>query len=126
MSILTLWFTTHANCVLVKVDILEEYFLGLKKATHYPEGDLDYKTLQVSPDGELIGKAPDEEWEQPGRMLHFVRNYKGRVSMYKKMLQGQETLALQNIMGSMYKDMMNGAAARALQEQQLQRGVGGR
>ena len=81
VSILTLWFTTHGDCVLVKVDILEEYFLGYKKATHFPEGDIDYKILQVTPQGESIVKALDEEWETPERMLHFARNYRGRVAV---------------------------------------------
>ena len=73
VSILTLWFTSRRECVLVRVEILEEYTLGLKKATYYPEGDVDYKTLRISPDGEVFGKAPDEDWEQPERMLHFAQ-----------------------------------------------------
>ena len=72
---MTLWFTPRGDCVLVRVEILERYFLGFKKATHYPEGDVDYQTLRISPDGEVLGKAPDEDWEQPERMLSFARNY---------------------------------------------------
>ena len=126
MSILTLWFTPRGDCMLVRAEILERYLLGFKKATHYPEGDVDYQTLRISPDAEVLGKAPDEDWEQPERMLSFARNYEKRVGVYKQVLQTKETLALQNVMGSMYKDMMAGAAANALQQQQLQRAVGGR
>ncbi len=126
VSILTLWFTPRGDCVLVRVEILERYFLGFKKATHYPEGDVDYQTLRISPDGEVLGKAPDEDWEQPERMLSFARNYEKRVGAYKKMLQANETAMLQNAMGSVYKDMMAGAAASALQQQQLQRAMGAR
>jgi hypothetical protein len=112
--------------VLVKVEILEDQSFGFKRATHFPEGDVEYKTLHVTPDGETLGQAPDEEWETPERMLHLANNYKRRVGQYKRLLQNNETVRLQNTMGLLYKDMMNGAAAKELEQQQLQRGVGGR
>ena len=41
MSILTLWFTTNGHPLIVEVDVLERYLLKFKKATFYPEGDID-------------------------------------------------------------------------------------
>jgi hypothetical protein len=126
MSIMTLWFTTDGNPMIVKVDILRDFRLGLKKATYYPEGDIDYLTLRVSPDGEVEAKADDEEWEHPDRMLHFSRVYNARVSVYKKRLQANEQARLSSAMGSLYQGMLRGAAANELQQQMLRRGVGGR
>ena len=73
MSILTLWFSAGGNPILVKLDILRRFHLTFKKATFYPEGDINYYTLRLSSEGEVEDKSDDEEWEQPERMRHFSR-----------------------------------------------------
>jgi hypothetical protein len=110
VSILTLWFTTGGACVLVKVEILEEYFLTYRKASFVPEGDVEYKVLQVSPDGESTDRAIDEDWEQVERMRHFALHYKGRVAQYKRVLTDPQMAKLKKEMAAIYKDMTNDTA----------------
>ena len=84
MSILTLWFSAGGNPMIVKLDILRNFHLTFKKASFYPEGDINYYTLRLSSEGEAESKAEDEEWEQPERMLHFSCVYKARVTLTRK------------------------------------------
>lgn len=121
MSIVTLWFTADAHAMIVKVDILEEFKLGFKKATFLPEGDVEYFTRQVTPEGEYSTVADDREWEQVERFLHFANNYKKRVRAYRKMLLTREMLALNTVMGDLYSGMLRNAAAAEAQDQQLRR-----
>jgi hypothetical protein len=125
MTIMTVWFPRDGAPQLVQADILQRYVTGFKKG-FATRGDVDYETLVVTPQNSSLVKAEDEEWEQPGRMLHFANAYKNRVAAYKNMLKTNEHLQLQNIMGNMWGQMMRDAAAGAAQQQALQRGVGGR
>jgi serine/threonine protein kinase len=125
MAIVTVWFPTGSACQLVKVEILERYVTGFKKG-FAPRGDVDYETLVVTPQGSTLVKADDEEWEQPGRMLHFANAYKNRVLAFKNMLQTKDQLQLQHIMENMWGQMMRDAATEAARQGALQRAVGGR
>ena len=116
MSILTLWFTSSGEPMVVKVEILDTPTLTFKKATVYPEGDLEYHTLLLSPVDEELGKAPDDQWEQPERLLHFAKLYKRRVSMFKRMITLKESNHIHAIMNNIYKEMLRGNASRELQE----------
>jgi hypothetical protein len=126
VAILTLWFTADARPVLVKVEILLRYVTGFKRGTVYPQGDVDYETLVVSPEKSERIKARDEDWEEPGRMLHFANHYKREVARYKKMLLSNEHAQLNSIMATMWGNMMRNAANEAAQQRQLQRAISGR
>jgi hypothetical protein len=126
MSILTLWFTTNGHPLIVEVDVLERYLLKFKKATFYPEGDIDYATLRLSSVSEAPVKAEDGDWETPERMLHFARLYKHKVSFYKKMLRQNELNHLNAAMTAIYQGMLKSAAAHEMQQAINRRGVGGK
>jgi serine/threonine protein kinase len=126
VAILSLWFTRDATCVLVKVEILLRYVTGFKRGSAYPRGDVDYETLQVSPEKTENRKGRDEDWEEPGRMLHFANLYKRKVMAYKKMLLAHEHAQLNNVMSNLWANMMHNAAADAAQQRQLQRAISGR
>jgi hypothetical protein len=123
---LSLWFTKDATPVLVKVEILLRYVTGFKRGTIYPQGDVDYETLRVSPERTERGKGRDEDWEEPGRMLHFANLYKRRVMRYNKMLLATEHAQLDSMMANMWGNMMKNAAAEAAQQRRLQRAISGR
>jgi len=125
VAILSLWFTGDRTCVLVKVEILEQYVTGFKKGTVYPQGDVDYETLVVTPEKSERGKGLDEDWEEPGRMLHFANLYKKKVMGYKKMLQSKEQSQLNSVMSNMWGNMMKDAAADSARQQQMQRALTG-
>jgi serine/threonine protein kinase len=126
VAILSLWFTPDASCVLVKVEILLRYVTGFKRGTAYPQGDVDYETLRVSPQKTERVKGRDEDWEEPGRMLHFANLYKRKVMRYKKILLAQEHAQLNSVMASMWAEMMKNAASEAAQQRRLQRAISGR
>ena len=128
MSILTLWFTTNGHPLIVEVDVLERYLLKFKKATFYPEGDIDYATLRLSSVSEAPVKAEDGDWETPERIASlFARLYKYKVSFYKKMLrQNEPPNHLNAAMTTIYQGMLKSAAAHEMQQAINRRGVGGK
>jgi serine/threonine protein kinase len=126
VSILTLWFTAEGHPLIVQVDVLQKYEFGLKKATFYPEGDINYFIVRLSSVSEAQGKAEDGDWETKERMLHFARLYRYKVSLFKKMLQQGEQRQLNAVMGSLYQGMLKSAAANEAQQSTLRRGVGGK
>ncbi len=126
MSIITIWFQENGTGMLVKVESLVGCRPRLAPGSYYPKGDVEYTTLQIWPDGQLTGKAPDEDWEQPGRMLRYANQFKSRIKGFKNQVQSREMLSLQSTMGKMMGDMMRGAAEFEAQQRALQRGVGGR
>jgi len=126
VAILSLWFTGDGTCVLVKVEILLQYVTGFKKGTVYPQGDVDYETLLVTPEKSEPGKGLDEDWEEPGRMLHFANLYRKKVLGFRNMLQTNEHSQLNSIMANMWGNMMKDAAAEAARQQQMQRAILGR
>jgi hypothetical protein len=125
VAILSLWFHRDEPW-LVKIEILERYVTGFKRGTYFPEGDVDYETLVVAPEKAELVKAEDADWEQPGRMLHFAKNYKRQVAAFKRANLDRQHLHLQSVMNNMWGDMMRGAAAEAARQAALQRAVGGR
>lgn len=124
MAILTLWFRDEGACLLVKVEYLIGWRARIASGTYYPKGDIEYTTLQVRPDGRQAGKAPDDDWEQPGRMLRFANQYKNRIKAVKNQIQNREMLAIQSTMGKMMGDMMRGAAVAEAEQRALQRAIG--
>src|SRR5262249_12337552 len=90
VAILSLYVHKDASCVLVKVELLLRYVTGLKRGAIYPQGDVDYEILLVSPERTERQKAPDEDWEEPGRMLHFANLYKKSILRHKKMILASE------------------------------------
>ncbi len=126
VAIVSLWFTTNGTCVLVKVELLVQYITGFKKGTVYPQGDVDYETLVVTPEKSEPGKGLDEDWEEPGRMLHFANLYKKKVLAFKKMLQTNEHAQLNGVMANLWGNMMKNAAADTAAQQQMQRALLGR
>jgi serine/threonine-protein kinase len=126
LAILSVFFTADKASVLVKAEILEHYETRLAPHKFSPTGDVEYFTLVVTPDGAKPAKGLDEDWEKPGRMLHFANVYKNRVKGFRNMLKQFEQLQLNNVMAGMYADMMKGAAAEAARQQSLQRRIGGK
>ena len=112
--------------MLVKIEILDRYQTGFKKATFNPEGDVDYYTWVVTPEKAELGKGNDADWEEPGRMLHFAKLYKKKVRAFSRLNQDNQFLELQSVMNGMWVNMMQEAAAEAARQQALQRAVGGR
>jgi hypothetical protein len=125
VAILTLWFGYRGEYMLVKVDILEKFVLGFKKASRFPEGDIEYETLSISCEPGKVVKAIDDDWEQPARLRQFAHNYKSRISVFKRLLTQKETDHIRNEFYNAYQEMMRAAAAREHEDQQLRQKIGG-
>ena len=110
MSILTLWISAEGNEMMVKVDILQQCKPRLKRG-FAPKGDVDYFTLQVTPEWQVEGKANDEDWERPERLNRFANAWKARVRGYKNMLQANRDAQLNAAMSTLYQGMLRNAAA---------------
>ena len=123
VSILTLWISAEGNEMMVKVDILQQCKPGLKRG-FAPKGDVDYFTLQVTPEGQVEGKANDEDWEKPERMNRFANAWKARVRGYKNMLQANRDAQMIAAMSTLYQGMLRNAAADQAQQRQQQRAIG--
>ena len=116
---------TKASSRWSAAEFLEKCQPRLKSGFGIGQADVDYYTLTVDPKESKSGKAPDEQWQKPGRMNHFYIHWKRRVDGMRKLQQTMNMAALNNAMGSMYKAAMNGAAVNSIQQQQLQRRLTG-
>ncbi len=125
MAILTLWITKDGASGLVKAEILEKATPYIRKVGYTHKGDIEYETLQVTPQGTKVARGNDELWEQVGRMNSFANHYRNQVKAYKRLLHDKEQNQLSAQMNSMFGDMMRNAAASELQQRQLQQRLTG-
>ena len=98
----------------------------IRKVGYTHKGDIEYETLQVTPEGTKAAKGNDELWEQVGRMNSFANHYRNQVKAYNRMLHDHEQNKLSAQMNTMFGEMMRNAAAQELQQRQLQRAISGR
>ena len=91
MAILTLWITNDGACGLVKAEILEKATPYIRKVGYTHKGDIEYETLQVTPEGTKAARGNDELWEQVGRMNSFANHYRKQVRAYKRTAPRQRT-----------------------------------
>ena len=125
MAILTLWITKDGACGLVKAEILEKATPYIRKVGYTHKGDIEYETLQVTPQGTRTTRGNKELWEQVGRMNSFATHYRDQVKAYNRLLHDKEQNILSAQMNSMFGDMMRNAAAAELQQRQLQQRLTG-
>ena len=125
VSILWVWFARDGHSILVKADILQQYVTRFKQGFGgQPIGDVEYQTLTVTPVDSTLQKAPDEDWEQAGRMVHFSNNFKNRVKAYRNRLQDREFAAINSTMSNAFASMMKATAAQQAANGQFLRSIG--
>jgi serine/threonine protein kinase len=74
---------TREGPLLARIELLDRFQGGRKKAAFNLEGDVDYFTTVITAEGaKAVAQADDTEWEQAGRMLHIANLYKKRVSLF--------------------------------------------